>query len=313
MSTPIAEAFSVRMIASSITENGDRIDTLVARYPRMIHSENMTHRKHSKNSSSSRAIPTKTMLVRDASIYVPQFARNKPGMQPGTDFDSSKQAEAEAVWIEMAEFCRAGVEKLAALGVHKEHANRPLEWFGYIDVLISSTNWSNFFHLRRHTDAQREMKILAELIWGERERTTPRLLKPGQWHLPFVPQAEEWAIHEHVASVGYAGLSSDCADVIGMLQDNGFRPDEYAKMLLVAMSAARSCRVSYSKVDGTHPSLDEDMIRFKSLVPESISLPMHASPLEHQARPLSRFDSPTLQGNLDGFVQFRKLLPGECA
>lgn len=310
--TPISEAFNVRMIASSITEAGDRIDTILARYPRMVHGENMTHRKHSKNGSSSRAIPVLRMLERDAAIYVPQFAKNKRGMQPGTDFDSTKQEEAERIWIEMAEFCQAGVRKLAALGVHKEHANRPLEWFGYIDLLITSTSWSNFFALRRHGDAQREMRILADLIYDARENAVPRLLKPGEWHLPFVSNDDEWAVHTEIAQVGYPGLSLQCADVIGKLQDHGFRHDEYAKMMLVAMSAARSCRVSYSKTDGTSPTWNEDMERFLSLL-GSPTDPMHASPLEHQARPLTRFDSPALQGNLDGFVQFRKLLPNECA
>ena len=49
------------------------------------------------------------------------------------------------------------------------------------------------------------------------------------------------------------------------------------------------------------------------------SQPIHASPAEHQATPdrydlgEARFDWPEAHGNLLGWIQYRKTLPGECA
>ena len=308
MITPPEKAYTVRTIASSITENGERLDTLYARYPRMVHSEVMAHREKSRNASSSRAIPNASILTRDEVIYVPTFKKNKKGMQPGAAFGLDEQEAAEAIWVEAAETCRRASAQLAKLGVHKELANRPLEWFGYIDVLISSPGWTNFDGLRRHGAAQEEIRILAELIHAERERTTPRLLKQGEWHLPYVTLADQWALHDFVNERGLAGLPSECQRVISILRGNGFESTEYATMLLVAMSAARSCRISYSKVDGSPTTLSDDMTRFLSLAEDQ---PKHASPLEHQGRPLTRFDSPELQGNFKGFAQFRKFIHGE--
>ena len=50
----------------------DNLYTFVLRYPRMIHSEFMTHRMFSRNASSSRAIPVNKVIEQvDSKPVVP--------------------------------------------------------------------------------------------------------------------------------------------------------------------------------------------------------------------------------------------------
>lgn len=72
--------------------------------------------------------------------------------------------------------------------------------------------------------------------------------------------------------------------------------------MLAKISAARCCRVSYLKHDGTSPNVDEDLFLFQRLAG---SVPLHASPLEHQATPM--YDRTFASGNLFGWTQYRKL------
>ncbi|HEV2643681.1 MAG TPA: hypothetical protein VGT98_13280, partial [Candidatus Elarobacter sp.] len=54
--------FSARVLLDSVSPAGVRLTTMEARYPRFIHSEVMTHRVFSRNSSSSRAVPIRKMI-----------------------------------------------------------------------------------------------------------------------------------------------------------------------------------------------------------------------------------------------------------
>jgi hypothetical protein len=69
---------SGQIILDSINAEGIRLTTLHMRYPRMVHSELMTHRVFSRNGRSSRAVPVMTLLAEDH--YTPHFLKNKPGM-----------------------------------------------------------------------------------------------------------------------------------------------------------------------------------------------------------------------------------------
>jgi hypothetical protein len=87
---------------------------------------------------------------------------------------------------------------------------------------------------------------------------------------------------------------------------------------MIKVSVARCARVSYLTQEGKHPSIADDIKLYDRLVG---AVPLHASPCEHQATPDSLqvnnfgkgcWRSPELHGNLVGFVQYRKTLPGEC-
>jgi hypothetical protein len=272
-----------RIIADSISPQEIRLTTFQLRYPRFIHAELMTHRVFSRNARSSRAVPVKTLLSEDE--FVPHFMKNQPGMQSFEEMDPVDRLAAEAVWDDMIAHTRAGVEKLHALGVHKQWANRPLEWFGFIDVLVSSTEWANWYALRNHEAAMPEIHELAAKMAEAHRDSVPKLLLPGEWHLPYINHEDR--------------LHHDLPE-------------------LRVISTARSARLSYKPFDGNGDFINEKA-RFERLV---VSRPVHASPAEHQATPDERILSqsgmtdewkqPELQGNFTGWVQFRKMLNHEA-
>lgn len=188
---------------------GDRITTIRCVYPRVIHAELVTHRllfvdqdadlamlyeaydediphSLSKNAASSRAVPVTKMIERTRSYpYIPVFRSVQKGMTSGEPVDDVKQAQALEIWADMMEVCMAGVEMLAELGIEKGIANRPLEWFSHIEVLLTATEWKNFFLLRDHPAAMTEIRDLAQAIRKQMERSQPQTLYPGDWHLPY--------------------------------------------------------------------------------------------------------------------------------
>lgn len=276
----------VNIVLDSISPQNVRLTTFHVRYWRAIHSEIMTHRDFSRNARSSRAVPSVTLLSED--IFVPEFGLNQRGMQASSELvPPSLQQTWESEWRDLAETCRRYVRKWQAEGMHKQWANRPLEWFGWIDVLITSTWWENFWALRISEYAQPEFEALATAMKAAMDASKPQLLYPGEWHLPYITQAE----HED---------------------------PRFAVPLLQKLSVARCARLSYKPFDG-NADLESELKRYESLV---VSRPVHASPAEHQATPSRgvrspfatsaiRWSNPELQGNFYGWNQYRKMLPHE--
>jgi len=273
-----------KIILDSVSHDGIRLTTFHLRYWRSIHAELMTHRDFSRNARSSRAVPSKILLTEP--IFIPTFGMNQPGMQASDEEVFPGLLERwEKEWGELAEITRSYVKKWQADGMHKQWANRPLEWFGWIDVLVSSTRYENFWALRVSEYAQPEFLDLATAMQKLMLQSDPQLLRPGEWHLPYIQQEE---------LITY-GL-------------------EVCKML----SAARCARLSYKPFDGSD-SLQAERDRYERLV---VSRPVHASPVEHQAtpdtgmkhvRPPYRIDwnNPEQHGNFHGWIQNRKLIPNE--
>ena len=77
-------------------------------------------------------------------------------------------------------------------GYHKQVVNRILEPFAHINVLVTATEWDNFFELRDHKDADPSIKALAVALKEAFAESTPQLLQPGEWHLPFITDADRW-------------------------------------------------------------------------------------------------------------------------
>lgn len=303
-----------KMIRDSISETDHRLCTLMLRYPRFIHAEELTHRileiqpeliisesvpdgfmydqELSRNASSSRAIPVSRMiedLRRDPAMPV-YWGSNKPGMQAGEELDPQAIEHCKSLWLNSMENAIHSAQKMIDAGLHKQIANRILEPWAHINVVVTATEWSNFFALRRHPDAQPEMKALADAIWEAMQASTPTLLKVGEWHLPFVEDGSE------------AG-QTDAAS-----QDDKIK-----------VSVARCARTSYLTHDGKQTSFEEDLALYDRLVRSDL---IHASPAEHQGTPDKRTDAlrgsgvgewehPELHGNLQGWKQYRKMLPNE--
>lgn len=284
-----------KIIADSISPAGKRITTFQLRYPRFIHAELMTHRVFSRNASSSRAIPVERMiedLRRDPAMPV-YWGANQKGMQAGSPLVGEDRDMAEHIWLNSMESAIDYASRLMDIGLHKQIANRILEPWAHINVVVTATDYENFYALRRHSDAQPEIKVLADCMWLAQNQSTPELLEPGQWHLPYVEQRDWDAI---------TGEPSDWLDA--------------AKKV----SVARCARVSYLTHDGRQTTIEEDLALYDRLVG---GMPLHASPAEHQATPdnvhdtyidgdiSTVWDMPEEHGNFTGWRQYRKMLPGE--
>ena len=197
---------------------------------------------------------------------------------------------------------------MAAAGAHKQIVNRLLEPFSHVNVVASATEWGNFFGLRLHADAQPEIRALAEAMWLAKEASVPRLLLPGEWHLPFVRE------EDLVAAMGFSRDSMQAGHWFGRFVE----PQE----VLLYVSTGRCARVSYESFESGKPStIEEDVRLFLRLLGQS---PVHASPAEHQATPdgwwegsalkARGYREPAQHGNFVGWRQHRKMIPGEaCA
>lgn len=273
---------NAKIIEDSISEAGKRITTMQLIYPRMIHSEFMTHRVFSRNASSSRAIPVKLMIemVRNNPASPVHWGRNQPGMQAASELEGDELDAAVYLWEEAAVQAAAIAEEMNELGLHKQVINRILEPFQHIHVVVTSTEWDNFFALRDHEAAAPEIQAVARPMKLALANGTPTLLHAGEWHLPYIGADERKVL-----------------------------PNEIARKA----SAARCARVSYLKHDGSAPDIAGDIALYDRLVG---SMPIHASPVEHQATPdtlsdLRGWENWRFHGNFVGWLQNRKLVEVE--
>jgi hypothetical protein len=75
--------YEAKIILDSVGPNAARLTTFELQYPRIVHAELMTHRVFSRNSASSRAIPTERLLERiERDPVLPVWwGKNQSGMQ----------------------------------------------------------------------------------------------------------------------------------------------------------------------------------------------------------------------------------------
>ena len=293
----------------------------------MVHSELMTHRDKTRNGRSSRAVPVVTLMEEARNPYVPHFMKNQPGMSASEEFSPEEFAEIETIWRNLAEHTRLEVMRMQQLNLHKQWANRPLEWFGYIDVLVSATAWSNFLALRTDASAQPEMQDVATVITELLDASKPTELREGQWHTPYIDRErddplildflrDEWTNTYGLDSNPYVG---------GKVEDIAGDDEQGGLHIRRKLSTARCARLSYKPFDGK-ADIASEVERHDRLV---VSRPVHASPAEHIATPdrivqsgtavrdgqwvdEKAWETPMLHGNFTGWNQYRKLLPYEA-
>lgn len=247
----------VKIVADSVSETGARITTFECSYHRFFHSEMMTHRVFSRNAASSRAIPTVKLveIVKSAPMLPVSLGANKPGMQA-----DEKQIDDSELFIE--DWKKLGIsiaEKVSDMtkyGAHKQIINRPLEAFLPIKIVLTSTEWNNFFELRDSEFAQPEFHQLAKMMKLELSRSSPRELQEDEWHLPYITE-----------------------DDLRYVSENTSEYEEYSKMLC-EISASRCARVSHAIGGLSKKSIEEEIKKGRELV----SL-KHMSPFEHIATP----------------------------
>lgn len=280
---------SAEIIADSINIFGDRLTTFQLHYHRYIHSEFMTHRMFSRNASSSRAIPVKSMLekIRDEPATPIHWGKNQGGMQADQEQDeaiyiedyydylikqgfSSELADAKAyvspkpAWKMFADKAACHARTMNASGYHKQIVNRLTEPFQFMNVVCSATDYDNFFFLRCHPDAQPEIQELAECMYRAREQSVPEELREGQWHTPYV---------DHVRTYDTGEFTYVDENRVRITLENALK-----------ISASCCAQVSYRKND---TSLEKAISIYDRLIGMS---PLHASPFEHMATPFSEVE-----------------------
>lgn len=270
--------YLARVVLDSVAPNGARLTTMEVRYPRFIHSEFMTHRVFSRNAASSRAVPIKKMLaaVREEPAMPIYWGRNQSGMSARAELDEATIALAQTEWRAALDDALRHAERLSSseIDLHKQLVNRLLEPFAWITVIVTATEWANFFTQRTHDDAQPEIKRIADLMLVAYRAGEPQPVALGAWHTPFI-QDDERAL-----------------------------PEEYR----IKLSVARSARVSYLTHDGRRDH-EKDIELYDRLVGGGAN--GHWSPFEHVATPLEAAAAGS--GNFIGWEQFRKRFPQEHA
>ncbi len=266
---------TAKVIEDSVSAHtGIRLTTMQLQYPRLIHAEFMTHRVFSRNASSSRAIPVAKVIeqVRKEPAMPIHWGVNQPGMQAKAELQGEDRERAIALWMRAANEAADTAELMMGLGLHKQVANRILEPFQYMHVIMSSTEFDNFYELRDHEDADPNIWALAKVMRAAQGQSTPKTLNDGEWHMPYVTLDERL---RHYGDIE----------------------------LLLKLSAARCARVSYLTHDGQKPEIEKDVALYERLVG---SRPLHASPIEHQATPLH--SAQEWSGNFRGWLQNRQIV-----
>jgi|694.fasta_scaffold00217_45 hypothetical protein len=130
---------------------------------------------------------------------------------------------------------------------------------------IDTSNWSEEKWLSLNKgQAEIHMMALAECIYDAVNESTPRQLKAGEWHVPFVDSFES-----------YSNANAD--DIDKLVKD--FQLND------IKISVAMAARTSYTVVG------EEKEINYENLIGLHDRLltqdPPHSSPFEHCARAMS--------------------------
>jgi len=142
-----------KVIAHSKNGFKNEICTMIVTMPRFILAEFNTHRMFSRNSASSRAIPFERMLesVQNNPFVPIAWQRDHKGMQ-GTEYitDPKEVEMYNKTWLDASIHAMNQAEglNLEGNGVTKQLCNRLLEPFMWHTVIVTATEWENFFALR---------------------------------------------------------------------------------------------------------------------------------------------------------------------
>lgn len=282
------------IICDSISDFDKRLTTMKITFPRIILAEFNTHRQFSRNTSSSRAIPIKKMIKDvEENPFIPlHWGKHQAGMQAfeecNEDVDifnfswgQSFLEPRETAWLIARDNAVRIATSFMEAGYHKQIVNRLLEPFMWTHMVVSSTEWDNFFRLRDHKDAEPHIRMLAQAMKKAYNESSPKNLQYGEWHLPFIKEEER----------------------VNSIDD------------LLKVSTARCGRVSYQTFDGKD-SLFADDVKLYDKLAHTGDDPEHGSPFEHQATPDNKTENadvwvtPGLHGNFVGWIQHRKKVFG---
>ena len=144
---------SAKIVADSISPQGDRLISVLCTFPRIILAEVNTHRMLSKNTSSSRATPFLKMVEAiKNNPFIPIAWQSKHSGMQGSEYltGSSEIKLLENKWLEAKDLAVQQATLLENSNVTKQLCNRLLEPFMWTTMLITGSRegWKNFFNLR---------------------------------------------------------------------------------------------------------------------------------------------------------------------
>lgn len=333
------------VIADSKNEFGNRITTMVVTFPRIILAEFNTHRMFSRNSASSRAIPFEKMVESVSNNpFVPiAWQKDHKGMQ-GTEYCSDDAGGYTMMWLEAKNNAINSAKQLSYSTLTKQLCNRLLEPFMYHTVIVTATEWENFFALRcpkylftndidkegkefrsrkdminyanKQISGQGEfLKTYDELTWLKANKGQAEIhmmaLAEKMWDaynesIPKELKAGEWHI-PFGDDIDYSKFYK----IIEMKETQNLTPQEVSIRIATAMCA----RVSYTVVgeEGKESNYEND-IKLHDRLAES----GHWSPFEHCAKAatynldeISKDFIGGFSGNFKGFIQYRKTFGNE--
>lgn len=333
----MSDQVSAKIIAhskSSVTGKG--MITFEWEYPRLILAEVNTHKALNKNASSSRAIPVATInhQVRNFPSMPVRFGAKNSGMQDAGVHNALIEFELGTIHGKYTpeEFWHLGANIVADIsdayekaGYAKQVCNRWTEVAQRMKQVVTGTEFNNFFWLRDHHMADPTIEALAKAAKKALEESTPVILNPGEWHVPYYMDGY-WKPHRTIDQLRSVGEPMIVVDVHG-------------NTLADALTISASCtaQVSYRKLDDTMEKARGVVARL-NLHGEEPDDPVHASPLEHQGTPIEcgqandpsddtdgvnlihpctwqegithmDRDGMLCSGNLKGFIQHRQLVP----
>lgn len=276
---------SAKIIADSLSPDGVRLTTMEVIMHRFVLAEFNTHRAFSRNSASSRAIPYSKIRQRvvDNIAYPVKWSIEQAGMQGGNQFLLEDIEVIKRYWDLASNKAITIADWACQNKLHKSLVNRLLEPFMWHTVIVTATEWDNFFWQRCHPDAQPEMKAAADAMQFAYYTHIPEQIDYSEWHLPFITEED----------------FNEATDK--------FTNYHAVKLAVQQISVARCARVSYLNHDGTR-SIEKDLELY-----EKLTQGQHWSPFEHVATPLIKpyLDSSDWSGNFRGWKQFRKEFQNE--
>lgn len=259
-----------RILADSRNqETNDRLVTFeIANFPKVLLQELNTHRMLSRNAASSRAMPIAKVIERvKADPYIPTFRENQRGMVGKILEDQERAEQAVAIYKTALDRALEQAEQLGALQIHKEAVNRLLEPFMTVPVIISGTEWQNFFDLRTSPSATPDFQAVALLLEKLYRTNRPQILCHGELHT----------------------IYSD------------YIPEHLSLIDRLKVMSARSARISYKNHGSNVMDVDKDLQLADNLLQDG-----HLSPLEHLAWAVGKRQSLGLATkNYQGFLSFR--------
>lgn len=298
---------TVQVIQDSRNLSGNRLTTYEIETYRYIWAEVLTHKMLNKNAQSSRAVPVKSVLsINESNPVTPiVWGKNQGGMSASEQLEGIELESAKQLWKAAADSAFIFSKRLSDIGLHKMWANRITEPYSRIKVVISGTEWDNFEWLRDDPDAaQPEIVDLARKVKQAKAESTPFELRAGESHVPYVTR-----------------IRQDPRSQLQYLDTNG---NDLSLEDALKVSASCCGQVSYRKLNDSFEKAMEIYARlFDGPKP-------HFSPCEHQGIAMKQTKIQFMQmfnpddwedgvshvdrkgnlwsGNLQGFVQYRKLL-----